>query len=92
MQCLEKKTILHHLNQLTNYNKFKVKLNNIENKFPHSTISKNRMLEHFIFQCNVFIGKNTILHYFNQLTNYNKFKVKLNTIENKFPHSTISEK
>ena len=31
-------TILHHLNQLTNYNKFKVKLNNIENRFLHSTI------------------------------------------------------
>ena len=62
MQCLhwQKQTILHHLNQLTNYNKFKVKLKNIKNKFPHSTFEENRMLEHSIFQCNVFIGKNRL--------------------------------
>ena len=73
MQCLhwQKQTILRHLNQLTNDNKFKVKLNNIENKFPHSTIwKKKRLFEHSIFQCNVFIGKNRLCEQLTQILTF----------------------
>ena len=60
MSSLAKTDYPPYLNQLTNYKKFTVKLNNIKNKFPHSTFEENRMLEHSIFQCNVFIGKNRL--------------------------------